>query len=48
MHCFSLKHLHLKVFEVQMSGIKHEKYLKKGEKKKKNWRELADNKKRKI
>ena len=28
-------HLHLKVFEVQTSGIKHGKFIKKGEKKKK-------------
>ena len=34
MHRFSLKHLHLKVFEVQTSGIKHGEFFKKDEKKK--------------
>ena len=34
MQRFSLKHLHLKVFEVQTSGIKHGKFKKKIEKKK--------------
>ena len=42
MHRFSLKYLHLKVFEVKTSGIKHGKFLKK--RGKKIWREfnLAD------
>ena len=35
MHRFSLKHLHLKVFEVQTSGIKHRKLKKKKKKKQK-------------
>ena len=45
MHRFSLKHLHLKVFEVQTSGIKHRKLKKKKkEKTEKKWRgfNLAD------
>ena len=35
MHRFLLKHLHLKVFKVQTSGIKHGKSLRNGDKKKK-------------
>ena len=36
MHRFSLKHLHLKVFKAQTSGIKHGKFFKKSKKKKTN------------
>ena len=39
MHRFSLKHLHLKVFEVQTSGIKHRKLKKK--KKEKTEKKMA-------